>query len=209
MPHQRNGPTSPIGRFTAAARTTNAISESVSGDRDSAPRVGGDQRALPRPCDRIKYCLKNSAYAIATTTNFCSSQPRAMGGIPVSISSLRMTKVRTRMEASSPAPVGRRRGRPGYLSGVNIPPAPKPRRVTSALDCALDLLFPWPADAYPGLWHGAAKFFQCSAWTVRDWRTGKRAAPQWVLDTLSTTLRKRAAEMISAAEAIEKERGRG
>jgi len=112
------------------------------------------------------------------------------------------------MEANSSAPVGRRRGRPGHLSHVIVPPAPKPRRVTSALDRAFDVLFPWPAGDYPGFWRGAAALLNASPWTVRDWRTGKRAAPQWALDALSMTLRKKAAEMIAAAEAIEKEKGR-
>jgi len=113
------------------------------------------------------------------------------------------------MEASSLAPVGRRRGRPGHHARINIPPAPKPRRVTSALDRAFDVLFPWPAGDYPGFWQGAASRLNASPWTIRDWRRGKRKAPQWILDRLSALLRKKAAEMIGAAEAIEKEKGRG
>ena len=113
------------------------------------------------------------------------------------------------MEASSSAPLGRRRGRPGHLSRVIIPPAPKPRRVSSAMDRALDILLPWPAGDYPGFWRGAAELLKTSPRTVRDWRTGKRRAPQWILDRLSDLLRKKAAEMTAAAEAIEKEKGRG
>src|SRR5438034_7938175 len=86
------------------------------------------------------------------------------------------------MEANNPALASLKSGRPGHHSRVNIPPAPKPRRVASALDRALDLLFPWPADAYPGFWRGAATLLNASPWTVRDWRTGKRSAPQWARD---------------------------
>ncbi len=71
------------------------------------------------------------------------------------------------------------------------------------MDIALRLLFP------RDLHKQASAFLGASGETIRDWRRGRYQPPQWALDKIAAALRSRAAEMLAAADAIEKEKGRG
>jgi hypothetical protein len=75
----------------------------------------------------------------------------------------------------------------------------------SAFEAACLALFPWHGNSYPGIGRGIADLCKAPFQTARDWRRGKRKAPQWACDVLIAEARKRAAALLAAAEKLENE----
>lgn len=61
----------------------------------------------------------------------------------------------------------------------------------------MDALFPWGMDSYPGGAKGMWEALQgrASKHTIRDWRRGKRKAPDWALALLREELDRRMAAL--------------
>ena len=74
-------------------------------------------------------------------------------------------------------------------------------------NAAITRLFPWTVATYPGRLKGALILLQdrAAADSIRDWRRGKRRAPQWARDILIRELARRAAEFHEAIEMLQKE----
>lgn len=80
----------------------------------------------------------------------------------------------------------------------------------SPYNIALRALFPWGVGEYPGILKGAWTLMlgRAAKDTIRDWRRGKRRAPQWAIDLTSAAIRERMASLEHALTILEKEKGR-
>ena len=85
-----------------------------------------------------------------------------------------------------------------YLYTPYVSVAPKAAAVyRNPFGAAGGALFPWALGDYPGIAKGLQAPFgpRASKHTIRDWRRGKRRAPQWAREVLAEELRKRIAEL--------------
>lgn len=80
----------------------------------------------------------------------------------------------------------------------------------SPYNVALRALFPWGVGEYPGILRGARALMlgRAAKDTIRDWRRGKRRAPQWAIDLAAAAIRERMASLAHALAILEKEKGR-
>ena len=70
--------------------------------------------------------------------------------------------------------------------------------------------FPWAPEAYPGLERGSVEVFHGKAAdpTIKDWRCGRYAAPDWAIAMMQEYLRARIKRDSEAVAELEKEKGR-